>query len=75
MNHDEPVLPVDINRRVFVGNFPEQAFVVTAVFGFIYTKGEIIATISGEAFFTLVGVISFTICVRHETILTGSGNN
>ncbi len=65
MDHDEPVLPVYINGNVFVGNFPKKTFIIASVFRFIYTKGEIIATVSREAFFALVGIISFVFCFWH----------
>ena len=75
MDHDEPVLPVNINGNVFVGNFPKKTFIIASVFRFIYSKGKIIAAVRRKAFLTLVGVISFTLCIRHESILGGSENN
>ena len=65
MDHYEPVLSVNIDGDVFVGNFPKKTFIVTSVFRLIYSKGEIIATVSREAFFTLVGIISPTFCFSH----------
>ena len=65
MDHDEPVLPVNINRNVFVGNFPKKTFIVASVFRFIYSKSEIIAAVGWEAFFALVGIISSTFCFSH----------
>ena len=65
MNHDEPVLPVNINGNVFMGNFPKKTFIVASVFRLIYSKGEIITTVSREAFFALVGIISSILCFCH----------
>ena len=69
MDHDEPVLPVNINGNVFVGNFPKKTFIVTSVFRLIYSKSEIIATVSREAFFALVRIISSTFCFSHGSTL------
>ena len=65
MDHDEPVLPVNINGNVFVGNFPKKTFIIASVFRFIYSKSEIIAAVGWEAFFALVGIISSTFCFSH----------
>ena len=74
MDHNEPVLPININGNVFVGNFPKKTFIIAAVFRFIYSKGEIITAVCWEAFFALVGIISFAFCIGHGIFLTDSGN-
>ena len=55
MDHDKPVLPVNINGNVFVGNFPKKTFIVSSVFRLIYSKGKIIATIEGNVKNILIG--------------------
>ena len=69
MNHNEPVLSVNVDRCILVSDLPKKTFIIAPVFGFIYSKGEIITAISWQAFLALMGVVSCAFYICHEKSL------
>ena len=69
MDHDVPLVSVNIDRDLLVGKFPQQTFIVLSIFRFVYSESEIVAAEGRETFFALVSIVSRMVVVCHKRFL------